>query len=112
MNRDENKTSLQSHLSREQMLNYLQGKLGKAERHEVEKHLVDCDFCNDALEGLKRMEEDSRILTIADELQKLARKRKVVRKKIFTQLDLITLFALLFLILFIFFAAMLFVWKN
>ena len=90
-----------SHLSSGQMSDYLSHRLVGKELHEVEKHLVDCQLCNEALEGLKRVKSESRLLTITGELRKLARKRKLVKRKIFTQLDLITLFSLIFLIIFL-----------
>jgi len=33
-------------------LKYISNKLSSAEKHEVEKHLIDCDMCSDAAEGL------------------------------------------------------------
>ena len=89
------------HLSQAQMMDYLRHHLVGKELHEVVKHLVDCKLCNEALEGLKKIKEESRIITITDELRKLARKRKLVKRKIFSQLDLITLFSLIFLIIFL-----------
>jgi hypothetical protein len=47
------------------------------------------------------MENESRILIINSELRKMVRKRKGQRRRIFSQLDLITLFAIFFLILFL-----------
>ena len=72
-----------SHLSQEQMSAYLSHRLVGKELHDVEKHLVDCSFCNEALEGMKKIKDESRILTISHELRQLARKRKIVRRKIF-----------------------------
>lgn len=39
--------------SLEVLLRYRDGKLNSAERHAVEKHLIDCPLCSDALEGLQ-----------------------------------------------------------
>ena len=39
-------------ISVEQLFNYQNKKLSKKEMHEVEKHLLDCQLCSDALEGL------------------------------------------------------------
>ena len=36
------------------MLDYLHGKLGTRESHWVERHLLDCDLCQDAMEGLEK----------------------------------------------------------
>ena len=83
------------------MSDYLSHRLVGKELHEVESHLIDCSFCSEALEGIKKIKAESRILSISDDLRKLARKRKLVKRKIFSQLDLITLFTLIFLILFL-----------
>ena len=99
------------HLTVEQMLGYLRNNLSSQERHAVEKHLVDCSFCSDALEGLKKMENENRILTITDDLRRLVRKRKTGRRKIFSQLDLITLFVLIFLIIFLITVALVMFYK-
>jgi hypothetical protein len=37
----------------EQLLLYTKGSLGAAEKHRVELHLVDCELCSDAVEGLE-----------------------------------------------------------
>src|SRR3954471_18715089 len=90
-----------SHLSTEHLLNYLRRNMTAKEMHEVERHLTDCELCSDALEGLKKLDKESSMLRISQELHKMARTRKVVPRKIFTQLDLISLFAVIFLILFL-----------
>ena len=75
--------------------------MSRSEAHEVERHLTDCDLCSDAIEGLRKLDKESSMLRISDELHKMARSRKVVSRKIFSQLDLITLFAVIFLVLFL-----------
>ena len=110
MSSDKNIFQQTAHLTDEQMLGYLRNNLTREERHAVEKHLVDCSFCSDGLEGMKKMENESRILTIAGELRRLARKRRIKSakgRKLFSQLDLITLFVLIFLILFLIIVAVL-----
>jgi hypothetical protein len=89
------------HLTRGQMMDYLHRRLVGKELHEVEEHLVDCSLCNEALEGVKKIRDESRIVTITHELRQLARKRKLVRRKIFSQMDLISLFGIIFLIIFL-----------
>lgn len=39
-------------LTQEQMLAYIDGKLSAVDQHACEKHLLDCELCEDALEGL------------------------------------------------------------
>lgn len=41
-----------SHLSRSEMLDYIDGKLTGTELHRIEHHLTDCEFCSEAVEGL------------------------------------------------------------
>jgi hypothetical protein len=103
------------HLSREQMSRYIGHRLIGKELHKVEKHLVDCSLCNEALEGMKKIKkikEESRILTITDELHKLARKRKLVRRKVFRQFDMINWLAIIFLIIFLIVIAIVFFVKK
>ena len=90
-----------SHLSAERMLHFLRHKVSREEAHEIERHLTDCELCSDALEGLKKLDKESSMLRISHELHKLARKRKVVSGKIFTRPDFITLFAVVFILLFL-----------
>lgn len=40
-------------ISRQLLLSYRDGMLSRSDMHEVEKHLVDCDLCSEALEGLE-----------------------------------------------------------
>ena len=46
------KSTIAPHLSVEQLENYLSDKLGDVQRHLVEKHLLSCALCSDAMEGL------------------------------------------------------------
>ena len=39
-------------ISEEMMLKYLGDALSPADRHRIERHLIECDFCSDAMEGL------------------------------------------------------------
>ncbi|CAN5638561.1 hypothetical protein BH11BAC1_BH11BAC1_09040 [soil metagenome] len=100
------------HLTTGQMLNYLRHNISREEKHLVERHITDCEFCSDALEGLKKLEADASMLTITAELQKMARKRKVSRRKLFSQFDLISVFAVVFLILFLIVVAVVLFWKR
>ena len=46
-------------LSPEQMKLYLQNVLSPAEKRAVENHLLECEFCSDAMEGLKQLAVDN-----------------------------------------------------
>ena len=54
-------------ISEEVLARYLADKLSPAEKHEVEKHLVDCEMCTDAVDGL-RMIDPKKISYITSEL--------------------------------------------
>jgi len=45
----------ESHLSVDKLYQYMEGKLPAAASQEVEQHLLNCDLCADALEGLARV---------------------------------------------------------
>lgn len=42
-------------LTQEQMHKYIEGRLSDKERFIIEKHLIDCDLCSEAVEGLSRL---------------------------------------------------------
>jgi hypothetical protein len=92
--------SLSKHLTHEQIVAYKQHQLVGKELHEVEKHLVDCELCNDALSGFHNA-PDFNMMNAAEELRKMVKKRQLIRKPIFSQLDIITLMAIIFLIIFL-----------
>jgi len=50
------------------MFDYIENKLSNKERHLIERHLLGCDFCNDALEGLEQLKSRERITTINNEI--------------------------------------------
>ena len=52
-------------LSEEQLLNYVQGNLSYEEQHQVETHLLSCELCSDAAEGLLLLEKNKRNSIIA-----------------------------------------------
>ncbi len=65
-------------LSEEQLLDYVQGNLSNKEKHEVEKHLLSCELCDEAVEGLLLLEEQKRtslILNVKREILKRTSKR-------------------------------------
>lgn len=53
-----NPEASEGHLSAETMVQYLEGQLPPGESHEAELHLLDCDLCAEALEGLSLMPPD------------------------------------------------------
>ncbi len=63
-------------LSEEQLINYAQDKLNQSEKHQLEKHLVDCDFCSAAVEGYQKMGSQKDVVFLQNEIdQKTAGKK-------------------------------------
>lgn len=60
---------------------YLQGKLDPAQRHEIEKQLLDSEFDEDALEGLQEMQDKEQIPYIVEKLNRDLRKKTGRRKQ-------------------------------
>ena len=71
-------------LSEETMFDYIDNKLSDKERHQVEKHLLDCDFCSDAMEGLELVNNRSRINDINEEISNRIATPAENKNKIFT----------------------------
>lgn len=46
------------------MFDYIDNKLSPKEQHAVEKHMLDCGLCADAMEGLRMVKDRSRIAAI------------------------------------------------
>jgi hypothetical protein len=48
-------------LTEQAMFSYLDGKLTPMQCHQVEKHLLDCAFCSEAMEGLELVKDRSKV---------------------------------------------------
>lgn len=57
-------------LSEKMLFDYIDNKLSQKERHIVEKHLLDCEMCSDALEGLEMVKDRNRIALIKEAINK------------------------------------------
>ena len=51
-------------ISEQTMFDYIDNKLSAKERHIVEKHMLDCELCSDAMEGLEIVRDRNRISII------------------------------------------------
>jgi TonB family protein len=51
-------------ISEQTMYDYIDKKLSAKEEHRVEKHMIDCELCSDALEGLRLTKDRNRINVI------------------------------------------------
>jgi len=73
------------HLSLEQMQAYLEDNLPSRGMHQVERHLLDCELCSDAFEGLSAMPEPEQAADAVAHLKKKIRKKTmrqpIIRRK-------------------------------
>lgn len=70
-----NQDHIDGHLSANEMQNYLSGKLSGLESNRIERHLLDCSFCAEALEGIEGSGSHGSFLSDADELRQKIRSR-------------------------------------
>lgn len=59
---------------------YLDGKLTHEQRHEVEKHLIDCEMCSDELEGLRLLNDPKRLNVVINSLNSRIDKKFKIRQ--------------------------------
>lgn len=60
-------------ISKETMLKYINNQLSVKELHEVEKHMLDCELCSDALAGMKYAQNSSMLFAIDNEIDQRVR---------------------------------------
>jgi asparagine synthetase B (glutamine-hydrolysing) len=81
----DNLKDILSHLStdidQETLLLYLQDKLSEEKKHEVEKQLLENEFADDAMEGLKEMRDKQQIAYTVEMLNRDLRKRTEKKKQ-------------------------------
>lgn len=56
-------------ISKETMMKYINHQLSKTDLHEVEKHMLDCDLCSDAMSGMKYATNTTTILAIDSKIE-------------------------------------------
>ena len=72
-------TEAKPHLSVDELYQYMEGKLPLAASHEVEQHLLDCNLCADALDGLAqvpRVDAEHAVFDINRHLKKRSNRPK------------------------------------
>ena len=70
-----NQDHVDEHLSANEMQNYLSGKLSGLDSNKIERHLLDCGFCAEALEGLESSGSQGSFLSDVDQLKQRIRSR-------------------------------------
>ena len=89
------------HFTSDELVRYHHHLLSPKEQHEMEKHLVDCELCSEALKGVAEMENASLLYEVNKDLHFRARRKKLLQRRVFSQHELISIFAVVFLILFL-----------
>lgn len=65
-------------ISKETLLRYINNDLTDKEVHQVQKHLIECDFCAEAIEGYEELENPSKIFAIDSKVDLITQKKKPV----------------------------------
>lgn len=65
----------ENHLTAQQMQDYLSGNLPDVEMHRIEKHMLECDFCAEAMEGLEAIDDFSHFEKDLSDLRTRVEKR-------------------------------------
>jgi len=72
-------------IDNQQLMDYLSNQLSKAKTHELETHMAEDPFLNDAMEGLQEIEPAEKInsytIQLNQELQKIITRNKKAREK-------------------------------
>jgi tetratricopeptide (TPR) repeat protein len=77
MNKNEQLFSNPDCLSFNEMMDYIQDRVSLKERNRLERHMMECDLCNDAIEGYSSMRNEKSVLNIHQNIQReLGRKYK------------------------------------
>ena len=74
-------SNLNTEVDQELLLQYLQGKLSEAQKHEIEKQLAQGDFEDDALEGLQEFKDTAQLQYMAEMLNRDLKKKTAKKKK-------------------------------
>jgi hypothetical protein len=99
--RHKNIFSASHHFTRDELVRYVHHVMSEEELHRMEKHLVDCELCSEALKGVAELENASLMYNVSRDLHLRARRKHLLKKKIFSQNELIAIFAVVFLIVFL-----------
>ncbi len=86
------------HLTREEFLDYKSKKLLPKEMHRIEKHLLECSLCEDAISGIDKSDDYLRTINTLRELRKKGNKKFHTQKKKYLMIDTNVIIAFLFII--------------
>lgn len=74
-------SNLSTEVDQQTLLMYLQGKLSDDKKHEVEKHLVDNEFADEAMEGLQEFKDKEQLQYMVEMLNRDLKKKTQKKKK-------------------------------
>jgi protein TonB len=57
-----------NHLTQSELVAYSRGELGIDEMYRLERHIIDCEFCAEALEGLAGMPEGTNVKEVVESI--------------------------------------------
>ena len=86
------------HLSGDELLRYHRHELLAEEERLIAEHLKTCEFCSDALNGVKEMNNAMSMANIIHDLRYKMRSKFVPKKQILYRLELITILIAFFVI--------------
>ena len=74
-------SNLSTEVDPETLLLYLQGKLPELRKHEVEKHLLQNEFEEDAIDGLQEFKDKEQLRYMVDMLNRDLKKKTAKKKQ-------------------------------
>lgn len=63
-------------LPQQLLVGYLKGTLNEQQTHKVEEHLVDCEFCSEALDGLMLVKDESVLGAVTNDVKNAVNKKE------------------------------------
>ena len=72
---ENNKFHSAQHLSYEELIGYSQGNLSNSEMHRLELHLISCELCNDALDGIATLRDKDQARKSIEKIKDLSMER-------------------------------------
>ncbi len=103
----ENHSSKYRHLTGEEIFAYHSKQLSPQEMHRMEKHMQECSFCEEAMNGVSQMDDSLKSANIIRDLRKKGRKKFNTKKSVFDFIGINNLIVLLFVIGMLIFVAVL-----
>jgi hypothetical protein len=74
-------SNLSTEIDQQTLLLYLQGKLSEDKKHEVEMHLVDNKFADEAMDGLQEFKDKEQLQYMVEMLNRDLKKKTQKKKK-------------------------------